>query len=134
MNRTTSDEITRLGGDPTDEVWLWLANRGLHGNSFTWGQTRKEPSGYVGVSHLQEVVEDLTTSIPAFRERTLHIVNLAMESRLPELIRRAVQVAAVMGGDAELKRVKQLASSPDAAIASDAKASVFYLKNCGLAP
>jgi hypothetical protein len=128
MNRAFADEITRLGGDPTDEIWLWLVTRGPHGPSFTWGQTRNEPAGYVGVSHLQEIVADLAFSIPAFQERALRVVNLAMASELSELARRAIQVAAVIGGNAELQRVKQLASSQDATVASDARASAFYLK------
>ncbi len=47
MNRAFSDEITALGGDPTDEIWVWLVTRGPHGPSFTWGQTRNEPPGYI---------------------------------------------------------------------------------------
>jgi hypothetical protein len=128
MNRALADEISRLGADPSDEIWVWLVTRGPHGPSFTWGQTRSEPPGYVGVSHLQNIVSELTLSIPLFQERALRIVNLAMGSDLPELSRRAIQVAAVIGGSSELQRVKQLASSQDPAVASDAKASAFYLK------
>ena len=128
MNRAFADEITRLGGDPTDEIWLWLVTRGPHGPSFTWGQTRNEPAGYVGVSHLKEVVGELALSIPAFQERALRVVNLALASELSELARRAIQIAAVIGGNAELQRVKQLASSQDAAVASDARASAFHFK------
>ncbi len=129
MNRAFSDEITALGGDPTDEIWVWLVTRGPHGPSFTWGQTRNEPPGYIGVSHLQEIVGELALSIPSFQERTVQAVNLAMASKLPELARRAIQVAAVVGGSAELQRVKQLADSQDAAVAADARASAFYLKS-----
>ncbi len=82
-----------------------------------------------GVSHLQEIVGELALSIPSFQERTLQAVNLAMASKLPELARRAIQVAAVVGGSAELQRVKQLADSQDAAVAADARASAFYLKS-----
>ena len=128
MNHALSNEIARLGGDPTDEIWIWLVSRGPHGPTFTWGQTRSEPPGYVGVSHLQEIICELSLSIPSFQERALRIVNLAMESELPELARRAVQVAAVIGSNTELQRIKQLASSQDATIASDARASAFYLK------
>jgi len=123
-----ADEIIRLGGDPTDEVWLWLVTRGPHGPSFTWGQTRNEPPGYAGVNHLQEIVGELGVSVPSFQERSLQAINTAMDSALPELARRAIQVAAVVGGASELQRVKQLASSPDQAVASDAKACAFYLK------
>ena len=128
MNHALANEIARLGGDPTDEVWIWLVTRGPHGPSFTWGQTRGQPPGYVGVSHLQQIVSELTLSIPSFQERARRIVNLGMESEHPELARRAIQVAAVIGGSTELQQIKQLASSQDVAVASDARASAFYLK------
>lgn len=128
MDRALTSEITRLGGDPTDDVWIWLVSRGPHGPTFTWGQTRSAPPGYIGVSHLQEIVGELALSIPAFQERALRVVNLAIDSELPVLARRAIQVAAVIGGNAELQHIKQLASSQDAAVASDARAAAFYLK------
>ena len=128
MNRAITNEIVRLGGDPTDEIWTWLVTRGPHGSSFTWSQTRNEPSGYVGVNHLQDIVGELAVSMPAFQERALRVVNVAMSSELTELARRAIQVAAVVGGSNELQQVKQLASSQDTAVASDARACAFYLK------
>lgn len=128
MNKTLANEITRLGGDPTDEVWVWLATRGPHGSSFTWGQTRSTPAGYVGVSHLQDIVSELASSIPGFQERALLAVNAAMHSELPDLVRSAIQVSAVIGGRRELQLVKDLASSLDTAVASDARACIFYLK------
>jgi len=128
MNRAIANEIVRLGGDPTDEIWTWLVTRGPHGSSFTWSQTRNEPPGYVGVDHLQDIVGELAVSIPAFQERALRVVNVAMNSELTELARRAIQVAAVVGGSNELQRVKQLASSQDMVVASDARACAFYLK------
>jgi hypothetical protein len=128
MNRAITNEIARLGGDPTDEVWIWLVTRGPHGASFTWSQTRNEPPGYVGVSHLQDIVGKFAASIPAFQERALRVVNVAMSSELTELARRAIQVAAVIGGSTELQRVKHLASGQDIAVASDARACAFYLK------
>lgn len=128
MNLAFANEITRLGGDPTDEIWIWLVARGPHGLSFTWGQTRSAPPGYVGVSHLQKVVDEMSQSIPSFRDRILQIVNTAMNSELPELTRRAIQVAAVIGGPGEMQRIRLLASSQEAAVASDARAGAFYLQ------
>ena len=128
MNQALANEIIRLGGDPTDEIWLWLVTRGPHGPSFTWGQTRRDPAGYVGVAHLQDIVRELASSIPSFQERAVLAVNAAMQSELPELARRAIQVAAVIGGSRELQLVKDLASSQDSAVASDARACAFYFK------
>ena len=49
-------EIRRIGGDPADDVWQWFVTRGPHGSEFTWGQTRSSPPGYVGLTHLEEIV------------------------------------------------------------------------------
>ena len=128
MSPATITEIMRLGGNPADEVWLWLVTRGPHGPSFTWSQRRNEAPGYVAVEHLHDVTRELTSSIPDFRQRARQVVRLAMQSNLPDLARRAIQVAAVVGGSDELLQVKQLVASPDAAVASDAKACAFYLR------
>ena len=128
MNTALADEISRLGGEPSDEVWSWLATRGPQGPSFSWGQTKGNPAGYVGVQHLEQVVDGLELSIPAFRERARRAIQAAMASRLPELARRAIQVASVLGGEAELRQVQALASSPEPSVAADAKACAFLLK------
>ena len=128
MNLSIANEVIRLGGDPTDENWIWLVTRGPHGPSFTWSQTRNQPPGYVGVVHLQEIVGELAASMPNFQERVLSAIGSALNSEVPELARRAIQVAAVVGGGRELQRVKDLASSQNAAVASDARACAFYLK------
>jgi hypothetical protein len=121
------NEIIRLGGDPTDEVWRWLVMRGPHGDSFTWGQTRQNPPGYVGVDHLRRIVEEFSQTIPDFSERARVIVHAALTSDQPELVRRAIQIAAVIGGPSEIHAVRQLANSPQAEVAADARACVFYL-------
>ena len=128
MNRALVSEILRLGGDPSDDVWVWFTTRGPHGLSFTWGQTRSTTAGYIGVEHLEKIVGELDVTIPAFRERALQVINAAIGSEMPEFVRRAVQVAAVVGGRSELQQVKRLFLSPDPAVASDAKACAFYLK------
>jgi hypothetical protein len=129
MNSTITNEIIRLGGDPTDEVWRWLATRGPHGISFTWGQTRRAPPGYLGVDHLRRIVEELSQTIPDFKERACVIVRAVLTSEQPELVRRAIQIAAVIGGPSEIPVVRQFVNSPLAEVAADARACVFYLKH-----
>jgi hypothetical protein len=129
LNSANANEVVRLGGDPTDEVWVWLITRGPHGISFTWGASHSEPPNYVGVVHLQEVVRELRESVPEFEERARNIVSVAMRSELAEIARRAIQVAAVIGGDAELEWLKQLLHHPDPSVSSDARAALFYLKH-----
>jgi hypothetical protein len=129
MKREVANEIRRLGEDPADETWRWLSSTGPHGPSFTWGQTRKESTGYVGVSHLQEIVREHCAADSTFLERTIRVANIAMASELPELVRRGLQVAAVVGGESELLRVQLLAASLDKDVAADARASAFHLKH-----
>ena len=105
MNRALASEIRRLGGDPADEAWAWLATRGPHGPTFTWGQTRLNPAGYTGIEHLREIVDEMGASVPSFRPDVEAVVRAALRSQLPELLRRAIQVAAVVGGDREFERV-----------------------------
>jgi hypothetical protein len=128
MDRVIFNEITRLGGNPSDEIWIWLVTRGPHGPKFTWSQTKKEPAGYVGVNHLERIVGELAETIPSFEERARAIVNLAFESQLTDIVRRAIQVAAVIGGTEELQKIRQFDKSEFSAVASDARASAFYLK------
>lgn len=128
MDRTIFNEISRLGGDPSDEIWIWLVTRGPHGARFTWSQTKKEPAGYVGIDHLHRIVGELKEAIPGFEERVRVIVNLAFESQFSDIVRRAIQVAAIVGGTKELEKIRQLGASEISAVASEARASAFYLK------
>src|SRR5687768_6765507 len=89
-------EIVRLGGDSADSVWRWLVLTGPHGPEFSWGQRRNEPAGYVGIEHLRTVVAEQSAADPSFRGRSALVVLSAMDSVIPELVRRAVQVAAAL--------------------------------------
>jgi hypothetical protein len=128
MNRAIVNEIVRLGGDPADEVWIWFATRGPHGPSFTWGQTRQEPAGFVGLDLLRRIVDEMSASVSSFHTRALMVVNAALDSTSSDLVRRAIQIAAVIGTDSEVQRIKQLESSRNPAVASDARACAFHLK------
>jgi hypothetical protein len=127
VNKALMDEIASLGGDPTDATWHWFVKRGPHGSSFTWGQTKGEPLGYVGVEHLQQIVDEQTRQNASFPERARSVVNSALNSKSPEMLRRAIQVAAVVGADTELKVVARLTGHEDNSVAADARASVFHL-------
>ncbi len=128
MNRELADEVIRLGGDPTDPVWWWLIERGPHGGSFTWGQTRSSPPGYVGIEHLHRVVDENIRSDASFIGEARSVVALALRSEEPQIVRRAIQVAAVVGGEPELESIRLLTMHENAALAGDARASVFYLR------
>ncbi|MBL0379682.1 MAG: hypothetical protein JKP90_08435 [Desulfofustis sp. PB-SRB1] len=128
MNNLIADEVRSLGGEPTDDVWLWLLERGPHGEDFSWSQRKNKPPGYVGVEHLQQIVQERNANDSSFSERAREAVTLALRADNPVILRRGIQVAAVVGGEPELVAVVGLAQSEIQKVAADAKASAFYLK------
>jgi len=128
MNNLLANEVRSLGGEPTDEVWLWLLERGPHGADFSWGQRKNKPPGYVGVEHLLQIVQERSENDSSFLERAREAVKLALRSDNPVILRRGIQVAAVVGGESELVAVASLVQSEVQNVAADAKASAFYLK------
>lgn len=128
MNSALTDEIRSLGGDPTDETWRWFLRNGPHGESFTWGQIRGEPPGYVGVEHLEAIVAERMQVDPSFAARANHVSGLALSSTDQNFLCRAIQVASVVGTESELKRLALFTSHEDSVVAAHARAGVFYLK------
>jgi len=128
LRKALSEEVLALGGDPADQIWLWLLLRGPHGPSFTWGQSRGEPPGYVGVEHLQEIVDEMASADPTFLEQAKMVAIKAMNSNNPNIIRRGIQVAAVVGARNELKVLASLKTHGDNDVSADARAGEFYLK------
>jgi len=128
ISKAIGSAILAVGGDPTELTWEWFVLNGPHGADFTWRQTKTEPAGYVGVEHLEQIVAERQSADPSFRARAKNVVRLALGSSDVGLLRRAVQVAAVVGGEEELDRIKSLAAHQDAAVAAHAKASGFYLR------
>ena len=59
ISKEAYEAVHAVGGDPTDDVWDWLMNRGPHGMVFMWSQTKRQPPGYVGIEHLQKIVDEL---------------------------------------------------------------------------
>lgn len=121
-------EVQRIGGNPADDVWWWFVNRGPHGSEFTWAQTKSSPPGYVGLLHLQEIVAREEQAAPGFTARSRAVALSALQSSLPELIRRGLQVLAVVGDGDDIASAKGLTASDDSAVVADAKACIFELK------
>jgi hypothetical protein len=128
VSKAIYSAILAVGGNPTDPVWEWLAVRGPHGPSFTWGQTKTEPAGYVGVEHLERIVKEQQSINSGFRAQAQRVVQLALKSSDIGLLLRGVQVAAVVGGEEELDVIQGLSTHQDPAVAANARASAFYLK------
>ena|SRR5688572_27640774 len=127
INRLATAAIQAVGGDPTEPEWEWLVRRGPHGDTFTWGQTKNEPAGYVGVEHLEKIVAERHEADPDFLEKALDVVRKALRSSDVGLLRRAIQVGAVVGADDELRLIQTLRDHENGRVAGDAKAAVFYL-------
>jgi len=128
MNPAIRDEIVRLGGDPTDQVWEWLLFRGPHGNSFTWSQTRNQPPGYVGLEHLSRVVAERSENDADFEKEVLMAARASLSSNFPDIVRRGIQVIAVIGDEADFSKIKTLTTDETESIQADAKACSFELK------
>jgi dienelactone hydrolase len=128
MKRLLVNEIIRVGGDPADEIWRWLCTRGPHGDSFSWGQTRDNPAGYVGIVHLEDIVNERSAIDPDFRACAREAARRALASDMPDLVRRGIQVLAVVAGRQEQSLIESFVSSSEAEVAADARACIFYLK------
>jgi hypothetical protein len=128
VNTILAAEIRNLGGDPSDEVWRWFILNGPHGPEFSWGQSRVEPAGYVGIEHLERIVAERTTNNPEFPARVRAVIQQSFTSTHRGFLRRAIQVAAVVGDAAELERLMAFANHINDKVAADARASAFYLK------
>ena len=127
MNRVWATEIQKLGGDVSDEVWHWLLLSGPHGPYFTWRQTKSNPPGYVGIEHLENEVAGMQQQDATFRDRLRAVSMAALSSTDPNVLRRAIQVAAVVGGKPELDSIVRLTAHKAISVARDAKAAAFYL-------
>lgn len=128
VNRELRSEIVALGGDPTQPAWHWFLINGPHGSSFTWGQTRGEPAGYVGLEHLRRIVAEHQASNPEFLAEVTAVLAKALMSSKPEFLRRAIQVAGALELVALRERIRSLLSHPDTQIAGDARACIFALR------
>jgi hypothetical protein len=128
LHKNLETEVRNLGGDPTDAVWRWFLLNGPHGDSFSWGQTKHNPPGYVGVDHLKRIVSERTELDPDFPAKALSVVVAALASTDPNILRRAIQVTAVVGTLDELDRIKRLSKHELESVAADARASVFHMR------
>lgn len=111
MNHDIQAEIVRLGGDPSDSVWRWFVVNGPHGPDFSWGQRRDKPPGFVDIEHLRRIVTDKGEADPSFRSRSALVATSALNSEIPELVRRAVQVSAALGLTDALAAIRALTAA-----------------------
>ena len=128
MDKRISEELTAFGGDLTQPEWEWFLKRGPHGEDFTWGQTKNEPPGYVGVEHLKEIIESKISQEPHFIIKIRKVIGIALKSNNAELVRRGIQVASIIGESDELALVGTLTKHPSQEVVNDAKACIFLLK------
>jgi len=122
----------RNAGDRSDPAWEWFASRGPHGAQFTWSASRTGPPGFVGLELLRQVIEERTAAEPDFPQRVRDIALDSLGSSDSALIRRALQVLAVVGQEPDLRAIHAFTSDTDELVSGDAKASHFELKNVTL--
>jgi hypothetical protein len=106
----------------TDTVWYWFLRRGPHGSSrFRW--TRGGIHSDIDLLH--RVIREWSETDSAFPEKARGIALEAIESGSPEMIRRAIQVLAVVGESADFPVVKRFLQHADERIAADARCFFF---------
>jgi len=128
MNPDISNEIRSLGGSVSNSVWIWMVRNGPHGPCFTWSQTKTEPPGYVGIEHLERIVEEKQITEKDFKEEALKVVRSSLQSNNEEILIRAIQICAVVGTREEIRNIDKLAGHDSALISKNAKACSFYMK------
>ena len=109
-------------------LWEWIAAYGPHGRHFTWGQTKREPPGYVGVEHLEKVIEEREVASAGQREELRKRVTLGLDAADKGLLRRCIQIASIVGSREDLSVLVSLGAHADEAVAADARAAAFHLK------
>ena len=129
LSRTTAAAIESIGGDPTDLLWEWIAAYGPHGHHFTWGQTKREPPGYVGVEHLEKAIDERDVSSLGHREELRKRVSRGLGAADEGLLRRCIQIASIVGSREELDVLVVLGTHADGTVAADARAAAFHLKS-----
>ena len=128
LNNDTINEIEFLGGNTTNPIWLWLLRNGPHGKDFTWGQTKNEPPGYVGVEHLERIVREKSSIDSSFNSEAKKVMRIALKSNNTNILIRAIQIGAVIGSESDLIIISALTKHQNDVVISNARASVFYLK------
>ena len=128
MKQALYREIIEVGGDPNSTIWQWLVLRGPHGPDFTWSQTKREPPGYVGVEHLENIIAAQTEGDPLRPSAVRCVARMALRSNSSNILRRGIQVLAIVGDASDKQDIAQYVSHSDAAVAADARAANFYLR------
>jgi hypothetical protein len=107
---------------PTDTISHWFLTLGPHGGSkFRW--TRG--GIFSSIDGLHRVVEKLAETDPAFPEKARRIALKAIEWGSPGIIRRAIQVLAVVGESADFPVVTRFLQHADERVAADARCFFF---------
>jgi hypothetical protein len=128
MNPDVANEIRVLGGSVSDSVWSWMIRNGPHGPSFTWSQTKTEPPGYVGIEHLERIVDEKQAAEKDFKEKALKVVRSSLQSNNEEILVRAIQICAVVGTRDEIRNIGKLVDHGSELVSKNAKACSFYMK------
>ena len=128
MNKAIIDAVAKIGGELADPVWQWFLQNGPHGSGFRWAPTKQGPPGYSGLDHLRDIVAEKSANDPEFPERSYEIAIAAIGSGNLELIRRGIQILAVVGDRNDVDKIKSFTDHCVDVVANDAKACLYELK------
>ena len=103
-----------------DTVWHWLLRLGPHGSSFNWCTSR-----FGDLRLLQEFIAEYTETDPDFAAKARHTALEALVSDCPNVIRRGLQILAVVGRDEDNASVEGLLDHLDEGVGTDARCCLF---------
>ena len=85
------------------------------------------PQATSGSNTCRRIVADQDAADATFRGRCVRVASAALDSRVPALVRRAVQVCAALGLTDALPAIRALRQHSEPMVASDSKAAAFIL-------
>ena len=109
--------------DPGDPVWHWFIFNGPHGSQFKWHS--EVPAVPRDIELLNEFIARNTESNAAFADSARAIALRALQSENTTLVRKGIQVLAVLGTETDLELVVPFTKHPQPTVAVDARCCLF---------
>jgi len=115
--------LGRIAREKGDRIWYWLLRNGPHGSGFNWAPQLN--GRYDSVEHLKRVIAEWTEQDRLFPVKARLAALEALAYEQPAILRRAIQVLAIVGTDEDLTLVGRLQGHPNEAVANDARSCLF---------
>jgi hypothetical protein len=104
----------------------WFLNLGPHGSQFHWGKPPRGEPRLGGIRHLEEVIDERTQQDPGFPETARNIALMALENESTNIVRRGIQVLAVVGREEDFPLIQRLLDHSEKKVAADARCFFVY--------